>query len=69
MAELGQLCKIELDDETVYKIINVKPEKKNDIINEVQTIVENYYVDVEQVTNPTVQKSNIPIYNIHIIKE
>jgi hypothetical protein len=69
MAEIGQLCKIELDEITIYKIIDVKTIKSNDIKDEVQTISSNTFVDVEDVENSNIKKLNIPIYNIHIIKE
>lgn len=71
MAEIGQLCKIELDQDTIYKITDVRPDKKNGISirNETQIIVKNYIVDVEEVKNPSVQKFNTPIYNVHVIKE
>ena len=69
MVEIGQLCKIELDKKTVYKIIYVNTKKNNYIIDEVQTITVKTFVDVEEVGNSINKKSNIPIYNIHIIKE
>jgi hypothetical protein len=71
MAEIGQLCNIESDQDTVYRIIAVKPDKMNgsSIREGVQTILKNFFVDVEEVKNPSVQKLNIPIYNVHIIKD
>jgi hypothetical protein len=69
MAEIGQLCKIELDQVTLYKIIEIRTTRLNTFTNETQTITSNSILDVEEVKNPNNKKLDIPIYNIHIIKE
>lgn len=69
MAEIGQLCKISLDQDTIYKIIDVRPKTVNIITDEAQTIIKNIFVDAEELNNPKLKKINIPIYDIHIIDE
>lgn len=69
MAEIGQFCKIELDQDTIYKIIDVRTKKLNIITDEAQTFLSNIFVDLEEVENSNIKKLDIPIYNIHIIKE
>jgi hypothetical protein len=66
MAEIGQLCKISLDQDTIYKIIDVRPKTVNIITDEAQTIIKNIFVDAEELNNPKLKKINIPIYDIHI---
>jgi hypothetical protein len=69
MAEIGQLCKIELDHYAIYKIINVRTNKLNIVTDEAQTLSANSFVNVEEVNNPKFKKLDIPIYNIHIITQ
>lgn len=69
MAEIGQLCKIELDENTIYKIVDVRTKKLNIVTEQGQTITSNTVVDVVEIENPNIKKINIPIYNIHVIKE
>jgi hypothetical protein len=69
MIEVGQLCKISLDQDTIYKIIDVRPKTVNVISDEAQTIIKKIFVDAEELDNPKVKKINIPIYDIHIIEE
>ena len=69
MAEIGQLCKIEKDENTIYKIVDVRTKKVNIVTEEAQTIATNTVVDVEEVENPNFKKIDIPVYNIHIIKD
>jgi len=69
MAEIGQLCKISLDQDTIYKIVDVRPKTINVITDEAQTTIKNIFVDAEELDNPKVKKINIPIYDIHIIEE
>jgi hypothetical protein len=69
MAEIGQLCKIELDQDTIYKIIDVRTKKLNIMTDEAQTISSKTFVDVVEVENSNIKKLDIPVYNIHIIKE
>jgi hypothetical protein len=69
MVEIGQLCNIELDRDTIYKIIDVRTKTVNIITEEEQTSSTNTFVDVEEVETPKVKISNIPIYNIHVIAE
>ncbi len=69
MAEIGQLCKIELDENTIYKIVDVRTKKLNIVTDEAQTTTINTIVDVVEVENSKFKKTNIPIYDIHIIKE
>ena len=69
MAEIGQLCKIELDENTIYKIVDVRTKKLNVVTDEAQTITINTVVDVVELDNPKIKKINIPSYNIHVIKE
>lgn len=69
MAEIGQLCKIELDANTIYKIVDVRTKKLNVVTDEAQTITVNTVIDVVELDNPKIKKINIPSYNIHVIKE
>jgi hypothetical protein len=69
MAEIGQLCKIELDADTIYKIVDVRTKNLNIVTDEVQTITSVTLVDVVEVENSKIKKIDIPIYHIHIIKE
>lgn len=69
MAEIGQLCKIELDENTIYKIVDVRTKKLNIVTDEAQTITSGILIDVVELENPKIKKINIPIYNIHVIKE
>lgn len=69
MVEIGQLCKIELDEYTIYKIVDVRTKKLNIVTDEAQTTTTNTFVDVVEIENPNIKKINIPIYNIHVIKE
>ena len=69
MAEIGQLCKIELDENTIYKIVDVRTKNLNIVTDETQTITSGTLVDVVELENPKIKKINIPIYNIHVIKE
>ena len=69
MAEIGQLCKIDLDENTIYEIVDVRTKKLNIITEEAQTISSETFVDVVEVENPKIKKVDIPIYNIHIINK
>jgi hypothetical protein len=69
MVEIGQLCNIELDGDTIYKIIDVRTKTANIITEQAQTYSTNTFVDVEEVENPNVKRVNIPIYSIHVITE
>ena len=69
MVKIGQLCKIELDEYTIYKIVDVRTKKLNIVTDEAQTTTTNTFVDVVEIENPNIKKINIPIYNIHVIKE
>jgi uncharacterized protein (UPF0179 family) len=69
MAEIGQLCKIELDENTIYKIVDVRTKKLNIVTDEAQTTTTNTVVDVVEVENSKIKKINIPIYDIHIIQD
>lgn len=69
MAEIGQLCKIELDENIIYKIVDVRTKKLNIVTEQGQTITSNTFVDVVEIENSNIKKINIPIYNIHVIKE
>jgi hypothetical protein len=68
MVEIGQLCKIELDENTIYKIVDVRPKKINIVTDEAQTMISNAFVDVVELENPNIKKVDIPIYNIHVIE-
>lgn len=68
MAEIGQLCKIELDENTIYKIVDIRTKNLNIVTEVAQTITVSTVVDVVEVNNPKIKKINIPIYNIHVIK-
>lgn len=68
MAEIDQLCTIELDTETIYRITDIRQKRVNIVTKEAQTISSTFFVDVEEVENPEVKKINIPIYNIHLIE-
>jgi hypothetical protein len=52
MLEIGDTCKIEMD-ETLYKIVNTRTKKIKLIIDEntTKTIIENF-VDLEEIDNP-----------------
>lgn len=69
MVEIGQLCKIELDEYTTYKIVDVRTKNLNIVTEEAQTLTSNTVVDVVEVENPKIKKINIPIYNIHVINK
>jgi len=69
MVEIGQLCNIELDGDTIYKIIDVRTKTTNIITEQAQTFSTNTFVDVEEVENPKVKRVNIPIHSIHVITE
>ena len=69
MLEIGQLCKIELDENTIYKIVDIRTKKNNIIIEDTQTYALESFVDVVEVDNPNFKKIDIPIYNINIIDE
>jgi hypothetical protein len=69
MVEIGQLCNIELDVDTIYRIIDVRTNTSNIVTDQAQTFSTRTFVDVEEVENPNVKRGNIPIYSIHIIKE
>jgi len=69
MPEIGQLCKIELDENTIYKIVDVRSKNLNIVTDEAQTIISNTIVDVVEIENLNIKKIDIPIYDIHIIKE
>jgi hypothetical protein len=69
MVEIGQLCNIELDGDTIYRIIDVRTNTSNIVTDQAQTFSTRTFVDVEEVENPNVKRGNIPIYSIHIIKE
>lgn len=69
MPEIGQLCKIELDENTIYKIVDVRTKNLNIVSDEAQTITSGTLVDVVEIENLNIKKIDIPIYDIHIIKE
>jgi hypothetical protein len=69
MLEIGQLCNIELDGDTIYKIIDVRTKTTNIVTEQAQTFTTSTFVDVEEVENQNVKRVNIPIYSIHVITE
>lgn len=69
MQEIQQLCKIELDENTMYKIVDVRTKNLNIVSDEAQTITSGTLVDVVEVENSKIKKTDIPIYHIHIINE
>ena len=69
MAEIGQLCKIEFDENTIYKIIDVRIKIINIVSLEAITSSSNTFVDLVEVENINIKKINIPVFNIHVITE
>lgn len=69
MVEIGQLCNIELDGNTIYKIIDVRTTTSNIITEQAQTLLTKTFVDVEEVEDKNIKRVNIPVYSIHVINE
>jgi hypothetical protein len=65
MLEIGDVCKIEMD-ETLYRIINTKTKKIKLIIDEntTKTTIENF-VNLEQIDNPKNKIINVSFLNIY----
>ncbi|GAQ50102.1 TPA: hypothetical protein ACT5CK_002298 [Flavobacterium psychrophilum] len=65
MLEIGDTCKIEMD-ETLYRIINTRTKKIKLIIDEntTKTIIENF-VDLEEIDNPKNKIIDVSIINIY----
>lgn len=69
MVEIGQLCNIELDRDTIYKIIDVRTTTSNIITEQAKTLRTKTFVDVEEVLNKNIKRVDIPVYSIHVINE
>jgi hypothetical protein len=63
------LIKLELDEKTIYKIVDVRTKESNIVTEEAQTMSRKTLVDVVELDNPKIKKVDIPVYNIHIINE